>query len=307
MVYRNTLTLSRDALRCEALDGAVLCRGTVYPWKHEYVRVSTEWQRRALPAGCYVMSGPNEAEELKAAAEYCFAVPGDRLDVIRVTGEELDCRRYICLGEGDAVAWSSMDEELVWHEENGGVCVTGCRPSAVTAIPKTVAGMAVKRLELGQDALTGICRELIISEGVAEVRLDLSGAPGLERLEYPASARLTASPAGYERTNWFRRQRSGQVYLAGWYLGTPGGTKALGTDELRLRPGTVAIADGADFKCPWRSIELPDSVRHIGRLAFADAPWLEALDLPAGLISLGEYAFQQCPRLPEMKLPRGRI
>lgn len=303
MVYRNIFFLSRHSLRCEGLEGAVFCRGTVYPWRHEYMRVIPGGRKQPLPEGCYVMTGPCEAQPLTSAAEYNFLIPGDRLDIIHVTDSGLDCRRFICLGEEDAVAWRSLEDGLTWREEPGGVCVTGCRPGAAAAIPGTVSGMAVVRVELGPDTLTEVCRELIISEGVAEVKLDLTCAPGLERLEFPSSARLISSPLGHERTNWFRRQRLEPVYLGGWYLGTPGGVKALGTDELEIRPGTAAIADGADFKCPWRRLTIPDSVRHIGRLAFADASRLEYLRLPDALRSVGDYAFEQHPLLPDLKLP----
>ena len=300
MDYRNIFTLGERGLRVEALGGALLCGGSVYAWRHEYVRPLEELQ---LPAGCFVMDGPCAARSATSGTAYRFAAPGDRLDVIHASDSGLDCRRYICLGEGDAVAWRSLEDLLVWREENGEICVTGCRPGEVIAIPREIGGLPVTRAELGPDTLTEISRELIISEGVRELRLDFSAAPGLERLDFPASARLMASPQAHERTNWFRRQ-SRPVYLGGWYLGTPGGIAALGSDELVIRPGTVAIADGADFKCPWRGITLPDSLRHIGRLAFADARALESLRLPDGPLTAGEYAFEQHPKLPELKLPR---
>jgi hypothetical protein len=300
MDYRSIFTLEKHSLRIEALDGALLCGGAVYAWRHEYVDAGSQI---LIPDGCYVMTGPCKARLVSSSTEYRFATPGDRLDIIQVLDSGLDCRRYICLGEGDAVAWRSLEDMLIWREENGEVCVTGCQPGAVIAIPREIGGLPVTRAELGPDTLTELCRELIISDGVRELRLDFSAAPGLERLDFPVSARLLSSPLAHERTNWFRRQRR-PVYLGGWYLGTPGGTASLGSDELVIRPGTVAIADGADFKCPWRSITLPDSLRHIGRLAFADARALESLLLPDGPLTVGEYAFEQRPKLPELRLPR---
>ena len=36
---KNCFELRQHGLICEALRKAVLCKGTVYPWKYEYVHV----------------------------------------------------------------------------------------------------------------------------------------------------------------------------------------------------------------------------------------------------------------------------
>ena len=304
---KNCFELRQHGLICEALRKAVLCKGTVYPWKYEYVRVFTgprSWGHEVcLPAGSYLMER-GEAVYLEKDLICNLDDPGDIIDSIAVTEAGLECVRRIAAEEGDTIVWRSLEDELRWREVPGGVCVVGCYAAETVAIPSRVGGRDVVRVELGADSLTEICRELVISEGIAEADIDLSAAPGLARLEIPSSSRLDAAPLGYELTNWYRRQKTGPVYLCGWYLGTPGGIDALGSDELAIEPGTVAVARGADFRCPWKSITVPDSVKSIGRVAFAAAPELERLVLPPD-IEIGEYAFEYSPKLCT-ELPRER-
>ena len=303
---KNCFELAGHGLKCEALWKAVLCGGAVYPWRHEYVRVRRGpgcWGYEIrLDAGGYVMErgGPVYLEQ---GFRRVMDDPGDVLEYIAVSpGGGLDCVRYIALEEGDEIAWRELEQELSWDETDGGVCVRACRPAETVVIPARAGGRAVVRVELGPDSLTEVCRRLVISEGVKEACLDFSASRGLERLDIPERLALLEAPAGYYMTNWFRRRRWEQVYLNGWYLGTPGGMELTGADGLAIEPGTLAVAPGADFKCPWRSIAVPGSVRSIGRSAFADAPRLERLSLPEG-VELGENAFECCPLLQNP--PRG--
>lgn len=165
--------------------------------------------------------------------------------------------------------------------------------------PAFSANGSKRRLCLGPDILTADCHGLIVSGEVEELALDLSAAVGLQQLELPDSVRLVSSPKGVEKTPWFRRQRGNAVYLGGYYCGTPG----VPGGELVIREGTAAVACGADFHCRWRRIVLPESLKRIDRLAFADAPELEELHLPEGLEYIGDFAFQACPKLAELRLP----
>lgn len=192
---------------------------------------------------------------------------------------------------------------LSWHEEGEGVCIDGCGWAESIEIPASVGGLPVLRVRLGPDSLTADCRRLSLAEGIAEAALDFGNARGLRELDFPASARLCASPIDIQLTAWFK-SRSGPVYLGGCYCGTPGGG-AGGQGELVIAEGTLSVARGADFHCGWRRIVIPDSVQSIGACAFADAFCLEELRLPGGELSLGSHAFASCPRLQELSLPEG--
>lgn len=61
----------------------------------------------------------------------------------------------------------------------------GCYAAEAVAIPAYIGGLDVVRVELGADSLTEICRELVISEGIAEADIDLSAAPGLATFGNP--------------------------------------------------------------------------------------------------------------------------
>ena len=193
--------------------------------------------------------------------------------------------------------------EWLFHEIEGGICIDGyVGMSNTLAVPAAIGEKAVFRLYLDETSLTENCRALLIPEGIREVHLNLESAPGLQRLEFPATARLTASPRGIDRTEWFRFSKKEPVYLGGYYCGTPGG----GCGEngrLVIADGTVAIAYGADFHCFWKSITMPDSVKDIDQLSFGDARCLEQLHLPSGVERIGDFAFHFCPRLKRLYLP----
>lgn len=71
-----------------------------------------------------------------------------------------------------------------------------------------------------------------------------------------------------------------------------------------IREGTTSI-DGNAFEYDEiiTSVQIPDSVTNIGRLAFANCPNLEQVDLGNGVTTIEEYAFQYCTSLKEIDLP----
>lgn len=299
--------LSRHGLICECLGKGVLCGGVVFPWKRSYISVYTGsrcWGHTiSVPAGSYTRTSQllnKDPEYNEIPWEFTLDDPGMYLSVIRVVGTDplqLECVEYITVEEGDDPVYRSLEEELHWHMEKDGICIGGCREDLETIlIPAKIGGRPVVRVRLGKDSLTGYCRSLIISEGVTEASLDFGNAPGMKRLDFPASARLLSSPCDIAQTRWFHSKGAVPVYLGGYYCGTPGGG-AGGETELVIAEGTVAVADGADFHCYWQRIVVPDSVRTIGRSAFADARCLEELSLPTKLEKLGESAFCFAPRL----------
>lgn len=302
--------LRRHGLALEVFDRALLCEGRVFPWRRESVALSAETGcgEFTIPAGCYVRvygSCEREMRYVGEDLEYTFDDSGLCIEVIRVLQTrplQLECTEYVSVEADDEPVFRSLESDWTFSETEDGISLEGYHGDTETVlVPAFIGERPVKRLCLDTDSLTEDCRSLVISEGIREVSLDLSAARGLKRLDFPASARFISSPLGIDGTRWFCSRGKEAVYLGGYYCGTPGG--GCGEHELVIKVGTVAIACGADFHCFWRRIIIPDSVKTIDRLAFADAKCLEDLRLPEGVEYIGDFAFQCCPRLTELYLP----
>ncbi|MBR6106920.1 MAG: leucine-rich repeat protein [Oscillospiraceae bacterium] len=69
-------------------------------------------------------------------------------------------------------------------------------------------------------------------------------------------------------------------------------------------PDTVtSIAEDAFRQCDFTRIVLPDSVRIVGKHAFAGSPALRSVTLPEGLRYIGDAAFANCTQLRSLSLP----
>ncbi len=83
-----------------------------------------------------------------------------------------------------------------------------------------------------------------------------------------------------------------------------------GTEEQMVIPATyrgmqvTVIGDGVfEGYTRLRSVELPDSLRHIGNQAFGSCIRLQSVNLPKQLESIGDHAFQGCASLAEVTVP----
>lgn len=93
---------------------------------------------------------------------------------------------------------------------------------------------------------------------------------------------------------------SGVVYADNWAVDF---TDAMIGDVI-IRSNTVGIANYAFYKCiTVNSIELPDSVKIIGRAAFYDCDQLYSITLPDNLEVIEDYTFYGCHSLKIKSLP----
>lgn len=93
---------------------------------------------------------------------------------------------------------------------------------------------------------------------------------------------------------------SGVIYAGNWAVGF---TDAL-VGGVIIRSNTVGIANYAFYKClNINSIELPVSVRTIGRAAFYDCDQLYSVILPDTLEYIDDYTFYGCDSLKIKSLP----
>lgn len=93
---------------------------------------------------------------------------------------------------------------------------------------------------------------------------------------------------------------SGVIYADNWVVDF---TEALVGDVI-IRSNTVGIANYAFYRCiNINSVELPSSVKHIGRAAFYDCNQLYSVLLPDTLEVVEDYTFYGCHSLKLQSLP----
>ena len=121
--------------------------------------------------------------------------------------------------------------------------------------------------------------------------IPVSGDPDPEP---PAETQAVTTPAPNAPSASFRYEitNGGAVILA--YLGTA--THVTIPESISGYPVT-RIADDAFKASDVTSVILPDTVTHIGWLAFADCSSLTSVTLPASVTSIDYGAFDGCPNL----------
>ena len=115
------------------------------------------------------------------------------------------------------------------------------------------------------------------------------GCAALEKAELPEGL----ASIGAEAFNGTKLWNDGaDNYLGNWFLGT--GKQS----DVSIRQDTVGIADGAleDYQGFSGTLNIPDSVKHIGARAFAGST-LTSVVLGGGVQSIGDEAFDGCEQL----------
>ena len=93
---------------------------------------------------------------------------------------------------------------------------------------------------------------------------------------------------------------SGVVYAGNWIVDY---TDSLSGD-VSVAEGTVGIANYAFYQCmTMTSIDMPNSVRTIGRAAFYECSKLKTVAFPQTLEAIEDYTFYRCDRLKGITLP----
>lgn len=72
-----------------------------------------------------------------------------------------------------------------------------------------------------------------------------------------------------------------------------------------IMPDCIEEITGLSGQTTLRSIELPASLKIIGRNAFNDCTALEGIEIPDGVTSIGEYAFYGCNNIKNLTIPDG--
>jgi hypothetical protein len=79
-------------------------------------------------------------------------------------------------------------------------------------------------------------------------------------------------------------------------------SKAVGGNirSIIIEEGVVTIGDYAFYNSVINAITIPNSVTHIGRLAFGNCFRLTSVSIPASVISIDTYAFNGCSELVDV-------
>ncbi|MBO5313497.1 MAG: leucine-rich repeat protein [Clostridia bacterium] len=95
-------------------------------------------------------------------------------------------------------------------------------------------------------------------------------------------------------------EENGISYLGDWVVKAEGDIKS-----ATIKDGTVGIAGGAFSSCAeLKTVSLPNTLKYIGEMSFANCTSLEEIDIPEGVEELVDV-FDSCSSLRRVSLPNG--
>ena len=120
----------------------------------------------------------------------------------------------------------------------------------------------------------------------------------LDSIEMPSSLKTVGSYAF--RDSGLYKNSGGVVYADKWVVDYTEGINS----SVAVKEGTVGIANYAFYNCSTLvSIQMPDSIKTVGRAAFYDCSSLASVKLPDTLEVIEDYTFYRCKSLQLFSLP----
>ena len=158
-------------------------------------------------------------------------------------------------------------------------------------------------------AKCGNLRTVTMAEGVQEIGeyvfqacdklskvQNVAGKEGL-----PSTLKRIGTYA-FDGTDYWTRTWQGPVYIGNWLVGWE--TKGSSVAEVTIKKGTVGIADWAFYGSDGlTTVNLPESVKYIGRYAFAYCASLSSIILRPGIETIEDFTFYQCIALSNIEIP----
>ncbi|MBQ3013764.1 MAG: leucine-rich repeat protein [Clostridia bacterium] len=124
------------------------------------------------------------------------------------------------------------------------------------------------------------------------------GCSKLEKIEMPSSLKTVGSYA-FRDTDMYN-SANGVVYAGNWVVDY---NESIGA-EITFKDNTVGIANYAFYNCNTiTAVQMPNSVKTVGRAAFYDCSSLAFIELPPTLEVIQDYTFYRCKNLIITSLP----
>lgn len=128
--------------------------------------------------------------------------------------------------------------------------------------------------------------------------LAFSGCSALTSIHLPDTLQ-NLSKGAFTKSEGVTETENGITYCGNWALSC-----AEPTQKITIRKGTVGLADSIfQGNTVTKVYQLPDSLLHIGDLAFAECI-AESFTIPASVKTVGQYAFAANTNLKEISVPK---
>lgn len=161
-------------------------------------------------------------------------------------------------------------------------------------IPKTVK-------TIGSDAFNGCTnlKTVTMKKGVETIGYyAFQGCTKLSEVTIPSSVTLIKDDA-FDNTKIVNDQTGDLIYIGQWLVGASGSVSG----SIKIKSGTVGIANSVFTGRELDSVTFPDSLKYIGGYAFSGTG-LKSLTLPEGLKTIGDSAFSLCCGITSVTIPK---
>lgn len=280
--------------------------------------------------GIYAFSGTNELKNIviengvKTIGDHCFSWSSINSIVIPNSVTYLGSMAFFCSSLSEITVGTGLSE--INYET-----FANCNLSKIT-IPKNIEVIHDAAFEecnllqevvfendsvkIGKFAFSGCpVKEINLGENVSEIGMyafsrnnatsislpdsvtkitygSFSDAENLVNIDLPDNI-SSVSGTAFNGTKWYNIQPDGPLYIENVFYGI----KNTCPTELILKSGTTVIADYALENSKITSIDIPNTLKTIGKYAFHDNKRLLEIYIPASVTLIDEHAFAGCSNL----------
>lgn len=201
---------------------------------------------------------------------------------------------------------SSPIEDFEYELKDGEATIIGYTGTDLEiVVPDTIEGRPVIYIGYNEDEKKGTFEgydmtSVVIPDGVKFIsEYAFKDCKMLENISLPDTLKgfyhnekskySSSAISGLEYTKWYQNQPDGILYIDNVLLGVKGDLSG----EVHIKDGTTTILTGAfEYQRNITDISIPNSVKYIGRGAFAGCDLLKELNVPDGVV-VNDYIFDK--------------